>query len=147
MTNFPQIVSVIAVIKNSANKYLLVRRNLSDEIFPGKWQNLGGKMEIGESVEQALFREIYEEVGIKIASDTSIKFLQSYSWQKDPNDIYRLGLIFLVDIGENKNPVKLSPELMEYGWFEIAEIDKLDTIGIDSPTGTRAQIKISAKKN
>ncbi len=147
MTNLLQIVSVIAVIKNSAHKYLLVRRNINDDIFPGKWQNLGGKMEIGESVEQTLIREIYEEVGIKITSDTPVKYLHSYSWQKDSNDIYRLGLIFLVDIDNNKTKVKLSPELMDYGWFDIEEIDALDTIGIDSPTGTRAQIKMAVKKS
>lgn len=144
MTNLIQIVSVIAVIRNQEGKYLLVRRNLDDDIFPGKWQNLGGKMEIGESVEQSLIREIKEEVGIGLPADQKFTFILSYSWQKDPGETSRLGLIFLTTINSG-HPVVLSSELMEYGWFDTNEISNLDTIGRDSPTGTLGQIQKATK--
>lgn len=134
-----QIVSVIAVIKNKSGKYLLVQRSANDDILPLKWQNLGGKVELGERVEEALKREIQEEVGIELNSIKPV-FLQSYSWKKDEKSPYRLGLIFLIDIQQDFD-VKLSDELSDFGWFTLSEVQELDTIGKDSPTGTIAQIK------
>ena len=135
-----QIVSVIAVIRNSENKYLLVQRSANDDILPLKWQNLGGKVELGERIEFALLREIEEEVGIKLPETIKPIFLQSYSWKKDEKSPYRLGLIFLLEVDE-VDKVNLSDELDDFGWFTMNEIETLNTIGKDSPTGTIAQIK------
>lgn len=136
-----QIVSVIAVMRNKKGKYLLVQRSKTDEIFPLKWQNMGGKIELGETVEQALVREIQEEIGIHIDNEQTPIFLQSYSWKKDETSPVRLGLIFMVsyqpsDIGK----IVLCDELTQYGWYSLDEMSHLDTIGPDSPTGTLGQI-------
>ncbi len=77
-----QIVSVIAVIRNNKGNYLLVQRAKNDDIFPLKWQNLGGKIELFETVEEALRREIEEEIVLAL-KDINPIFLQSYSWKKD----------------------------------------------------------------
>ncbi len=139
-----QIVSVIAVIRNTEGKYLLVQRSANDDILPLKWQNLGGKVELGERIEFALLREIEEEVGIKLPETIKPIFLQSYSWKKDEESPYRLGLIFLFEV-DAVDKVKLSNELNDFGWFTMNEIEKLDTIGKDSSTGTIAQIKEALK--
>lgn len=69
-----QIVSVIVVVA-CGKKYLLVQRAINDDIFPGKWQNAGGKVELGETVEEAAYRELAEETGIK--TKESLQFLMS----------------------------------------------------------------------
>ena len=135
-----QIVSVIAVLRNKKGKYLLVQRAKDDDILPLKWQNLGGKVELGERVENTLIREINEEIGVKVIHKNKPIFLQSYSWKKDENSDVRLGLIFLIELQKNIS-IKISEELNDYGWFSYEEIKKLDTIGKDSPTGTLGQIK------
>ncbi|MFH1863315.1 MAG: NUDIX hydrolase [bacterium] len=143
-----QIVSVIIVLE-CESKFLLVQRNKNDDIFPGKWQNLGGKIEPGETVENAIRREVREEIGLEI--DKYPTFLQSYSWKKDNNSPVRLGLIFLVNLkGKIKDyQINLDNELENFGWFMFKEINKMNEkdmlIGKDSPTGTFGQLSLISK--
>jgi 8-oxo-dGTP pyrophosphatase MutT (NUDIX family) len=136
-----QIVSVIVLIK-CGSKFLLVRRSDGDDIFPGFWQNMGGKIEVGERVEEAIVREVAEEVGIDV-KNIYPNFVHSYSWKKDESSPTRLGLIYLIELQGNidKHKVNLCSELSDYGWFSIEEVEKLKTIGPDSPTGTLGQLK------
>jgi NADH pyrophosphatase NudC (nudix superfamily) len=140
-SNNLKIVSVIAIIYFK-DKFLLVRRDLNDDIFPGKYQNVGGKIETSETIEEALVREIIEETGIDV-KQLIPTFVQSYSWKKTPNDPERLGLIFRFNLDKMPKIIKLCKELSQYGWFTIDEAKKLDTIGPDSPTGTLGQLERS----
>ena len=50
-------------------KYLMLNRNKKrNDINGGKWIGVGGKFESGESPEECLLREVYEETGYKIKS-------------------------------------------------------------------------------
>jgi mutator protein MutT len=60
------IATCMAIISND-NKLLLTKRT-SNLIFPNAWVLPGGHMESGESVEESLLREVYEETGIKAKS-------------------------------------------------------------------------------
>lgn len=135
-----QIVTIIIVVE-CQGRFLLVQRSIGDDIFPGKWQNPGGKVELGETIENALIRELKEETGIE-AITTPI-FLMSYSWKKDSKSPVRLGLIFRVNL-TGKIPdykISLDPELSDFKWVSIIEAQKLDLIGKKSSTGTLAQLK------
>lgn len=135
-----QLVSTIVIV-HCQDKFLLVRRDPEDDIFPNKWQSAGGKVEPGETIEAAARRELAEETSLEIKED--LQFVMSYVWQKSPGDPSRLGIILLVDLPKKIESitVTLDPELCDYGWFTLEEAAKLDTIGKDSPTGTFAQIK------
>lgn len=138
-----QIVSVIVVIKSSG-QFLIVQRSKHDDIFPGKWQNLGGKIELGETIEMAIKREVKEEIGLDIKAHPI--FLQSYSWKKDEESPVRLGLIFLIELKDKPSEyrIKLDNELSNFGWFSLNEAKKMNDedklIGKDSPTGTLGQL-------
>lgn len=55
----------VGVIKNQEQKYLITKRPHTSH-QGGLWEFPGGKLEPGESVQEALKREIFEEVGIDI---------------------------------------------------------------------------------
>lgn len=61
----------VAVIQNSEQKYLITKRALSAH-QGGLWEFPGGKLEPGETVQQALKREIFEELGLNIESSTPL---------------------------------------------------------------------------
>lgn len=51
------------------DKYLLLYRNKKKaDINEGKWIGIGGHLELGETKEQALIREVKEETGLTINS-------------------------------------------------------------------------------
>jgi mutator protein MutT len=58
--------TVVAAIIRRDNRILLTRR-FNNVHLPGLWEFPGGKVEAGESLEDALKREIMEELGVQIA--------------------------------------------------------------------------------
>jgi len=54
---------VAAIIISPEKEVLIAQRNLKKK-FGGKWEFAGGKIEIGETHEEALHRELREELGI-----------------------------------------------------------------------------------
>ena len=47
------------------DKILLIKRK-NASLFDGMWTNPGGKIEPGENIEDAVVREVFEEVGVKV---------------------------------------------------------------------------------
>tara|TARA_Y100001980_G_C14556128_1_gene346539 strand:- start:6073 stop:7056 length:984 start_codon:yes stop_codon:yes gene_type:complete len=56
---------VAALIRNENNKVLIAKRN-QFQPHPGKWEFPGGKLNVNESYEEGLKREIFEELNLEI---------------------------------------------------------------------------------
>ena len=56
---------VVAAIIKKGNLYLVTQRN-KDKYMGLKWEFPGGKVEVNETLQEALTREIYEELNINI---------------------------------------------------------------------------------
>lgn len=52
-------------------RVLAVQRSAGDMAYPNKWDFPGGHVEAGESPEEALRREVWEETGLNIAAGES----------------------------------------------------------------------------
>ena len=57
----------VGILVREDSSFLLCTRPLG-KVYAGCWEFPGGKMEAGESVEQALRRELQEELGIEIGA-------------------------------------------------------------------------------
>jgi 8-oxo-dGTP diphosphatase len=57
----------VGVLVDSQGRFLLTSRP-AGKVYAGYWEFPGGKVEPGESIEQALRRELQEELGITIAA-------------------------------------------------------------------------------
>ncbi|MFA6047936.1 MAG: NUDIX hydrolase [Parcubacteria group bacterium] len=79
------IVVVLGIIENEKGEVLLSLRN--DPKFVGahlKWDFVGGKVEMGESLEEALLREAKEESGFKVKIKKMLPHCIRKNW-KLPN--------------------------------------------------------------
>ena len=57
----------VGVLIDAEGRFLLTSRP-AGKVYAGYWEFPGGKLEAGESVEQALRRELHEELGIDIGA-------------------------------------------------------------------------------
>jgi 8-oxo-dGTP diphosphatase len=57
----------VGVLIDAEGRFLLTSRP-AGKVFAGYWEFPGGKLEAGETVEQALRRELHEEIGIHIGA-------------------------------------------------------------------------------
>jgi 8-oxo-dGTP diphosphatase len=63
-------ISVAALVRNGL--VLLVHRHPSRQVYPDCWDLVGGHVEAGELPDQAVSRECFEELGVRIHDATPI---------------------------------------------------------------------------
>lgn len=106
--------AVIMLIHDGGDLALLGRGPQWGE---GRFSTLAGFVEPGESLEAAVAREVYEEVGVRI---TDIRYLASQPWPFPAS--LMLGFIARLD---GDPSITLDPvEMAEAGWFTRAEIEQ-----------------------
>ena len=120
LKNMKQI-KVVAAIIQKENKILATKRGYGE--FINMWEFPGGKIEPGETKEQALVREIKEELNIEINVD---KFALDIEYQY-PN-FYLFMSCFMCSIKEG------SIELLEHNdgkWITKEELNTLNWLPAD----------------
>lgn len=71
---YPRVSPCVIVLVTRGPELLLARNS---NFPPGMFSTLAGFVEAGETLEQALFREVYEEVGVEIGN---IRYFGSQTW-------------------------------------------------------------------
>lgn len=117
MTEQKKVVPVVKGIIKYRNKYLIIKRSGEEENGSGSWEFPGGKIEFGESAEEALIREIKEETAIKT---TIVRILYTWSLIISENKQF-IGLTYLCDTDEEA--VMLSSEHSSFAWVFKEELE------------------------
>lgn len=103
---------------------LLLLRNRTCRIEPGKWGIPAGKIEPGETARRAIVREIEEETGLIIIDPTRLKMLRStYVIYPTCRFVYHIFNLIL----ENEPAIRLSGEHTASMWVSpVKALDELD---------------------
>src|SRR3989344_4303135 len=112
-----QEIVVAAAILEEDGTFLIARRPRGKP-FPGKWEFPGGKVEIQETPESCLMRELEEELGIKVAVG---EFVAEGVFQDEKITIRVLGYRATRLHGEVKANVH-----DEIGWVPASEFSRFD---------------------
>jgi 8-oxo-dGTP diphosphatase len=114
---------VVGIIERRGR--LLICRRKPEQVHPLKWEFPGGKVEAGETPEQALARELEEELGIVGAAGEEITRYQHTYPGRDPI----LLIFFRVSEfgGESRNVV-----FQEMRWEPVEKLGEFDFVEGDT---------------
>jgi len=114
--HYPRIAPAIIVAIRKRDKLLMAKHSYHDNI---RYALIAGFVEPGESIEEAVHREVLEEVGIKIKN---LKYQKSQSWPF-PNSLM-LAFTAEYDSGDIKVD---GDEILKARWFGKDEIIRYDS--------------------
>ena len=77
MTNLSSSLSVKVIVYDQHGQVLLLQRSQASKNNAGKWEFPGGKLDPGESFDEALLREVQEETGLAIILRGSFDICES----------------------------------------------------------------------
>lgn len=121
-------VEVVAAVIKKDNKILATQRGYGE--FAGGWEFPGGKPEVGETKEQALKREIKEELNADINVED---FIQTVEYDY-PTFHLTMYTYFCSLNGDKLENVKHDEEKLEHEdmkWLTKDELDNVDWLGAD----------------
>lgn len=107
----------VGIIQNEKAQVLINQRIVKDRYFR-KWEFPGGKLELGETAQQALNRELEEELGIFVESSKELMLLEhDYSDRK-----VRLHVLYVIKYsGEPQGK-----EGQAIRWSELSQLSDFD---------------------
>ena len=105
-------------------KVLLARRAAGRATYPNCWSFPGGHVEAGESLDQALAREMREEIGVAPSDFARIATIVDPA---DPRITYHMYLVHAWTGGE---PTLSGDEHSELRWIARAEAGDLDDLAL-----------------
>ena len=115
----PFALSAKVVIHDDSGRCLLLKRSVSSKGNPGKWDLPGGKVDVGESFEQGLLREVAEETGLAISLQRVLGAAESESPAK------RVAYLILEGRAES-GQVCLSSEHSDFAWVDPQDLAMVD---------------------
>lgn len=107
----------VSVLLEHAGKVLLLHRAGSKDHGAGEWEPISGRMEQGETAEQAAVREVKEETGL----DAKIIMpFDTFFFVRKPSNEELVGITFCAKAFSDA--VTLSEEHDQYKWVPKAEL-------------------------
>jgi 8-oxo-dGTP diphosphatase len=115
---------IAALIWDPSNdKYLLLRRAAERDFQAGAWECVTGRVDQGESYEQALHREVQEEIGARVQIEFLIGTTHFYRGIPVPENEL-LGVIYGCTI-QNPLNIHFGSEHSEKRWVSVEEVESI----------------------
>lgn len=127
---FPRLDPAVMILATNCERILLARHHGRGAAF---WSTLAGFVEPGETLEQAVLRELREETGVAASID-QVRYFGSQPWPLPAS----LMIGFEVRVEDDALAID-ETELIEAQWFTRDEVDSLQTSSTISLSGQMIQ--------
>lgn len=121
----------VGVLANQKGQVLVGQRTVKDAYFQ-KWEFPGGKIEACESVDQALARELLEEIGVTVLGSSPLVVLK----HDYPDRQVELSVRRVTEYEGHPRPL----EGQAIKWVAIEDLPKLDFLAGNQPIIDALQI-------
>ncbi len=97
----------VGAIIMKGDKFLMVGNSRADYLY-----SVGGRVKFGETAEEAVIREVYEETGVKMEIDRMGFVQENYFYGDDPSKenklVYEISFFFYMKVPKDFDPVNES---------------------------------------
>jgi 8-oxo-dGTP diphosphatase len=121
------LIFVVAGLLIDSNHNCLITQRPADKKMAGFWEFPGGKLDVGEHAEEALIRELHEELGIDVLIQ-NIKPL-TFTTHHYP-DFYLFMPLFQIN---HWHGVPHSKENQQLAWVKIPDLKNYNLLPADIP--------------
>lgn len=114
--------TVLGVVQHTDGRYLITKRVMTKHWAPGHWEVSGGGVQAGETSEEAVVREVFEETGIRVENPEDA-FVFSYKRENpDEGDNYFVDVYhFRLDFKEED----IKPQEEETDGYMLATAEEI----------------------
>ena len=113
---------VVSALISKEGKIFVQKRSAGRKIFPNGWDVVGGHLEKGERIAEALRREIAEETSWQLKSID--RHILSFDWEAGGEEKSEFAFLVTV-VGDLENPILEADKHSHFYWLAEAEIDIL----------------------
>ncbi len=114
---------VINCVLRYKNKLLVVQRNKDLNFYPGYWNGISGFLDDQKSLNQKVFEELKEELGIPKGKIKWIRLGEIFD-QEAPK-YKKTWIVHPVLVEVKTDKIKLDWEARNYKWLTLREIERL----------------------
>lgn len=122
----PRIEVAVKALVVRRGRVLLLKRRRDARPAPGGWDTPGGRLEFGESLEEALQREVREELGPSVSLNVR-QVLNAWTFEKDRRT-QLVGITFLCDLA-GRPQLPDDSEHVSFEWIPAARALRDPAIG------------------
>lgn len=126
MSGKPFGLTVRAVIFDDQGRVLLLKRSMRSRNYPGKWEFPGGKVDPGERFDDALVREVREEIGLE-------GWLKRYIGSAKAEMPHAIAIQLVLEVEPAPGTPVISPEHEGLMWATPQEMLAMDLVGWVGP--------------
>lgn len=114
---------VVNCVVKYKQKILLVERSASLRLYPGYWNGISGFLDDQKSLEEKVYEELREELGITKKHILSIRPGQVFD--QDESKYKKTWIVHPVLVTVDTDEVKLDWEAKNYVWLKLSEAKEL----------------------
>jgi ADP-ribose pyrophosphatase YjhB (NUDIX family) len=116
-------VTVCFVVHDGNKNILLQKRSQNTRDEQGRWDIGGGALEFGETWEEAVRREVNEELGAEIIE---LDYLDAFNVIRNSNNSpsHWVAIVFAAKVDPDSVKINEPDKIDEIGWFALDEMPK-----------------------